>query len=734
VTSDLLPEETVGGEEGEWPVLSVTDLSITAGTGAQSVTLVRDVSLTVAHGETLGIVGESGSGKTVTALSVGGLLPAGLRVASGSVRFEGRELVAADPETLRSIRGSKIGFVFQDPQNSLDPVFTIGDQLIEAIRAHRNIPRRDARVLGIELLGRVGIAKADKRFSDYPHQFSGGMAQRVVMAIALCCDPQLLIADEPTTSLDVTMQAQILELLNSLKGELGLSVLLISHDLGVVAEMADRVAVMYAGQMVEEGLTTEMFTRPRHPYLDALIGAQPDGGDGGQRLTTIPGRVPSAARMPTGCRFHPRCSFAEERCRTGEVALVAFPSSSAHSVRCIRADELELQGIRRGGASDAAVPLRSAPGKDPRPESEVLLEVRGLTKQFVARRGVFGRGRFVVNAVDQVSFDIHSGETLGLVGETGAGKSTVGRLVLGLESPSSGSLNFRGVPLRGVDKRPMSVHRDIQAIFQNPYASLNPSMTVAELVAEPIDVHGRLPRDERLEAVRGLLGQVGLDSEYLGRHIYELSGGQLQRIAIARALSVNPKLIVLDEPISSLDVSTQAQVINLLEDLQLSHGLSYLFIGHNLAVVSHISHRLAILFGGRVVEVGESHTVYRRPRHPYTQALIGAILSTDPTNRRAVSRTGKVTARPSTGGAPGAPGDPGAGDRNSEDWPVHGCVYAGRCPLAQAVCWEEPPPAVSYEDGTTVHCHFAEESAGSFPGAADDMTPGGETQRGAALR
>jgi oligopeptide/dipeptide ABC transporter ATP-binding protein len=722
VSSNGGSEDTANSEE-ERPVLSVTDLSITAGVGATSVTLVQDVSLNIAHGETLGIVGESGSGKTVTALSVSGLLPAGLRVASGSVRFGGRELVAANPETLRSIRGSKIGFVFQDPQNSLDPVFTIGDQLIEAIRAHKSIPRSEARVLGIDLLGRVGIAKADKRFSDYPHQFSGGMAQRVVMAIALCCDPQLLIADEPTTSLDVTMQAQILELLNSLKEELGLSVLLISHDLGVVAEMADRVAVMYAGQIVEQGLTTELFTRPRHPYLDALIGAQPDGGDGGQRLTTIPGGVPSAARMPAGCRFHPRCSFAQERCRTGEVPLLDVPSSSQHAVRCVRSDELGLQGIARGGASEGALLVRDPARKGPSPEPEVLLEVRNLTKEFVARRGVFGRGRFVVKAVDDVSFDIRSGETLGLVGETGAGKSTVGRLVLGLESPTNGSMSFRGVPLRGVDKRPMSVHRDIQAIFQNPYASLNPSMTVAELVAEPIDVHGRLPRDKRVEAVKVLLGQVGLDSEYLRRHIYELSGGQLQRIAIAR-----------DEPISSLDVSTQAQVINLLEDLQLSHGLSYLFIGHNLAVVSHISHRLAILFGGHVMEMGESQTVYRRPRHPYTQALIGAILSTDPTKRRTGSRTGEIPAPQPVAVAQGAPEDCTAGNRTSEDLSIHGCVYAGRCPLAQAVCWQESPPAVSYEDGTTVHCHFAEESARSFPNAEDDVTPRGGTQRGTVLR
>jgi peptide/nickel transport system ATP-binding protein len=528
------------------------------------------------------------------------------------------------------------------------------------------------------------------------------------------------------------MQAQILELLSSLKEELGLSLLLISHDLGVVAEMADRVAVMYAGQIVEEGLTTELFARPRHPYLDALIGAQPDGGDGGdggQRLTTIPGRVPSAARMPPGCRFHPRCAYAQDRCRTGEVPLLDVSSSSQNSVRCVRSEELELSGITRGGASGGVAPEGARARQGSSPEPEVLLEVRNLTKEFVARRGVLGRGRFVLKAVDDVSFDIRSGETLGLVGETGAGKSTVGRLVLGLESPTNGSMSFRGVSLRGVDKRPMSVHRDIQAIFQNPYASLNPSMTVAELVAEPIDVHGRLPRDERREAVKVLLGQVGLDAEYLRRHIYELSGGQLQRIAIARALSVNPKLIVLDEPISSLDVSTQAQVINLLEDLQLSHGLSYLFIGHNLAVVSHISHRMAILFGGRVMEMGESQTVYRRPRHPYTQALIGAILSTDPANRRTGSRAGNATASQPVAVTIGAPGD-GAAESTS----AAGCVYAGRCPLAHAVCWRKPPPVVSYEDGTTVRCHFAEESARAFDATSDDMTSHREMPGGKVLR
>jgi oligopeptide/dipeptide ABC transporter ATP-binding protein len=668
------------------PLLKVSGLSIIAGAGPQAKTLVDDVSLSIAEGETLGVVGESGSGKTLTAMAIGGLLPAGLRIAGGIVQFAGRNLVLASSEELRSLRGSEIGFVFQDPQNSLDPVFGVGSQLVEAIRAHQTMSRQAARAHAAELLHRVGIANPAKRMSDYPYQFSGGMAQRVMMAIALCCNPKLLIADEPTTALDVTMQAQILDLLDSLKSELGLSVLLISHDLGVVAEMADHVAVLYAGQLVEHGRTTELFTRPHHPYLDALIGAQPEENEGATRLSTIPGRVPSAARMPDGCRFHPRCAFAEDRCRTEEVLLTPV-AGSRRSVRCLRAGELSLRGTEREPTGGDVVVRSAVPSADPSPATQPLLTVRNLTKAFVLRRGFLGRGRYAIRAVDDVSFVIRAGETLGLVGETGAGKSTIGSLVLGLDSPTSGTIVFDGQTLRNVEKRPASVHKDLQVIFQNPYASLNPSLTVLELVAEPIDVHGRLPQHERTEAVASLLGQVGLGSEYLRRYVYEMSGGQLQRIAIARALSVNPKLIVLDEPISSLDVSTQAQVVNLLEDLRDADGLSYLFIGHNLAVVSHLSDRLAILYGGQIVETGESRTVYRRPRHPYTQALIGAMLSTDPSHRRVV-RSGPT----STGTTPANP--------------TLGCVYAARCPLVQDLCRQTPPPDVTVEDGTIVRCHF----------------------------
>jgi peptide/nickel transport system ATP-binding protein len=686
----------------EPPLLDAQRLTIIAGTGRRAVTLVDDVSLRIATGETLGVVGESGSGKTLTAMAVGGLLPPGLRIAGGTVRFAGQNLVLAEPATLQSLRGSEIGFVFQDPQNSLDPVFSVGSQLVEAIRAHQPLSRAAARLQAVDLLARVGIAHPSKRMSDYPHQFSGGMAQRVMMAIALCCNPKLLIADEPTTALDVTMQAQILDLLQSLKAELNLSVLLISHDLGVVAATADRVAVMYAGQMVEQGTTADLFTRPGHPYLDALIAAQPDETGGAARLATIPGRVPSATRMPDGCRFHPRCSFAQDACRTGEVPLVDARSSSPRTVRCLRADELTLEGISRqiDEAVDRPTSARAPSAEDPPRSGEALLEVRDLTKEFVARQGFLGRSRHVTRAVDRVSFAIGAGETLGLVGETGAGKSTLGRLVLGLESATSGSVVFRGEAVREVEKRPLTVRRDLQVIFQNPYASLNPSMTVVDLVAEPIDVHGRLPKGARTDAVAALLDSVGLGSEYLRRYIYEMSGGQLQRIAIARALSVNPKLIVLDEPISSLDVSTQAQVVNLLDDLRVSHGLSYLFIGHNLAVVSHISDRLSILYGGQVVESGISATVYHRPRHPYTRALLGAMLSTDP---------GRHARAPSTG--------PPAVQESVRN----GCVYANRCPLAEDLCRRESPPDVVTEEGTVVRCHFVDAAAKLAPtvGAPD---------------
>jgi oligopeptide/dipeptide ABC transporter ATP-binding protein len=413
--------------------------------------------------------------------------------------------------------------------------------------------------------------------------------------------------------------------------------------------------------------------------------------------------------MPAGCRFHPRCAFAEDRCRAEEVPLLDVPSSARHLARCLRADELTLGGIGTRPASGGNVPARAKEAVLLPPTGrETLLEVRELTKVFTARRGVPGRGRYAIRAVDDVSFDIRTGETLGMVGETGAGKSTVGRLVLGLETPTRGAIRFRGETLGVVHKRPLSVHRDLQVIFQNPYASLNPSMTVVELVAEPIDVHGRLPRSERSDAVAELLASVGLGSEYLQRYIYEMSGGQLQRIAIARALSMNPKLIVLDEPISSLDVSTQAQVVNLLEDLGDSHGLSYLFIGHNLAVVSHISDTLAILYGGQIVETGESRTVYQHPRHPYTQALIGAMLSTDPARRRSRGR-----ARDPQGGAGGLPSAVNGGGK--DDPARQGCVYVQRCPLAQPVCRQEAPPDVTCEDGTVVRCHFATEAAGGIP-------------------
>jgi peptide/nickel transport system ATP-binding protein len=714
----ILEEVNVASPTTTGLVLDVRGLSVEAAYKGQTLRLVEDVSFSVGAGRTVGLVGESGSGKSVTAAAVGGLLAPGLRVAAGAVVFEGTDLVNQAEAELRRIRGARIGFVFQDPQNCLDPSFTVGDQLVEAITAHQPLNGAEARARAVELLDRVGIARAAARLDSYPHQFSGGMAQRVMLAIAISCRPRLLIADEPTTALDVTVQAQILELLLSLKAEFGLSLLLISHDLGVIAEMSDDLAVMYAGQIVETGPTPRLFRAPGHPYLSALTRVQPEAAPKGSRLATIPGSVPSAVGMPPGCRFHPRCAHAVPACSVELVALThaprpgsapTSPASAAetrHQVRCLRWGEIELAGVSSNGSAHAeagggaaavavrvgsrswAVPVDGGSPGSGAPVGAPLLEVRDLTKRFDGPRRLF-RDRTTITAVDGVSFQLTAGETLGLVGETGAGKSTVGRLVLGLEKPSGGSVLFRGAELGVTSRRAAAVHRDIQVIFQNPYASLNPAMTVADLVAEPIDVHERR-RVARRERITDLLAQVGLDPSYYRRYVYQLSGGQLQRVAIARALSVNPALIVCDEPVSSLDVSSQAQVINLLEELQESRHLSYLFIGHNLPMVAHMSDRLAIMYRGQVMELGDSEVVYHQPRHPYTRRLLGAMLSVDPGQRRLTA--GRTVAAQ----VPDAEG---------------GCPFVGQCPVAEARCHAEAPPDVTTGDGVVVRCHLVDEGS-----------------------
>jgi peptide/nickel transport system ATP-binding protein len=657
------------------PLLRVTELSVDARRPDGAVRLVDDISFELARGQTLGLVGESGSGKTVTAMSIIRLLPPALRVAAGTIEFDGRDVAAMSEPQLRTLRGDDIGVVFQDPQNSFNPAYTVGNQMVEAIRAHTNLSSKAALARAVSLLDRVGIPRAAKRVKDYPHQLSGGMAQRAMIATAIACQPKLLIADEPTTALDVTVQAQILALLRSLQDELDMSLLIISHDLSVIAEMADDVAVFYAGQVVERGDVVTTLTAPQHPYTEALLAAQPGATTKGQVLVSIPGIVPNADAMPAGCRFHPRCRYATDVCAAREPALEA-------GVRCLRHAELTLTGV--GGVADAAA-RPEAPTGDPA-SGDILVDVRDLRKEFTLRSGRWGR-KTTFAAVDDVSFTIDQAETVGLVGESGAGKSTVGRLILGLAAATAGTVRFDGADVgtaRRSERR--AIRRDVQAVFQNPYASLDPMMTIGDTLAEPLDVHASLSKSETRARVAELLGQVGLDAGAAERYPHELSGGQRQRVAIARALALNPKLIVCDEPVSSLDVSTQAQVLNLLVDLQRRFGIAYLFVGHDLSVVYQISDRVAVMYRGRVVEMGPSEAVYTTPRHPYTQALLAAVLSVDPRTRRLEAR-------------------PDAADVGAEPTAV-GCPYADRCPQVMDRCRTDDPPPTEVAPGVTVRCHL----------------------------
>ena len=655
-------------------LLEVDGLGVEVKRYGKWVEVIDDVSFAIDEGETLGLVGESGSGKTLTASAVMNLLPPSVRRAAGSVTFEGRVVSSLSQRDFRRLRGPKMAMVFQDPQNSLNPAYTVGNQMVEAIRTHHDMNKREALDRAVELLERVGIKDPRDRLGDYPHQFSGGMAQRVMIALAISSQPRLLIADEPTTALDVTVQAQILRLLQSLRDEFGMSLLLISHDLSVIAEMCDRVAVMYAGQLVETGDTRDVFVVPTHPYTEALLGSQPGPHTKGGALIAIPGTVPDPSAMPTGCRFHTRCQYAIEACVDAPPPLV---ERGGTRVRCIRVGEILLEGVRSGTPA-VATAVADTVHRDP------LLVVRDLTKDYAVGGGVFGRAKRTIRAVDEVNIDVQPGESVGLVGESGAGKTTVGRLVLGLVAPSSGTVLFEGVDSSTLSKSALRAQRrDIQVIYQNPYASLDPQMTVEDSVAEPLDIHQSLSADERRVRVVELLGQVGLDQTYRYRYQHQLSGGQRQRVAIARALALKPKLIVCDEPISSLDVSTQAQVINLLNELKRETGIAYLFVGHDLEVVHHISDRVAVMYLGRVVEWGPSDEVYANPRHPYTRMLLASVLSMDPSRRRLPLMAEE------TGG--------------QETPPAGGCPFAPRCPDVIDACRNIDPPPVEVR-GVSVRC------------------------------
>ncbi|OKH63015.1 peptide ABC transporter ATP-binding protein [Mycobacterium sp. SWH-M1] len=601
-------------------LLQVRDLTVTFPTDTERVAAVRGLDYDVASGEVVALVGESGAGKSAGAMAVVGLLPEYAEV-SGSVRLHGTELLTETDAAMSRIRGAKIGTVFQDPMSSLTPVYTVGDQIAEAIRIHRrDVTRQAARARAVELLDLVGIAQPARRATAFPHELSGGERQRVVIAIAIANDPDLLICDEPTTALDVTVQAQILDVLRTARDVTGAGVLIITHDLGVVAEFADRALVMYAGRAVETAPVADIYTRRRMPYTAGLLGSVPRlQARQGARLVPIPGAPPSLSALPAGCPFTPRCPLAVAECSAAEPELSAVGPD--HRVACIRHEEV-------AGRSAAAIygvstePVRSVGDA----EAPVVVSVRDLVKTFPLTKGVVLRRRVgEVRAVDGVDLSVRQGRTLGIVGESGSGKSTTLHQILSLTAPQQGSIEVLGADVASLDRRARRALRgDLQVVFQDPVASLDPRLPVSDVLAEPLQANGS-DKTAIADRVAELLTLVGLRREDAARYPAEFSGGQKQRIGIARALALQPKILALDEPVSALDVSIQAGIINLLLDLQDRFGLAYLFVSHDLSVVRHLAHDVAVMHRGKIVEQGTSDEVFGNPRDEYTRRLLAAV-------------------------------------------------------------------------------------------------------------
>ena len=672
------------------PLLEIEDLRTDIRLRTATVHALDGVSLTVEAGECLGIVGESGSGKTMTALSIMQLLPPGGRIVGGSITLGGADIAAMDDRGMRQIRGNEIGMIFQDPMTSLNPTMTIGDQIAETVILHRRADKKTALARAVEVLGLVGMPHPAERVGSYPHMLSGGMRQRVMIAMALACEPRLLIADEPTTALDVTIQKQILELIDDLRKRLGMAVILVTHDLGVIAGRADRATVMYAGKVVETTTTQRLFANPRHPYTEALFGALPENAvHGSQRLYSIPGMPPDLTEPPPACRFAPRCRYAQDDCRESEPPLDG--SSSDHLYRCFFPVGRDAQARDESDATVASVaPALAVPAQRP-PEDGFVLVADHLVKNFpVTANGVLQRKIGEVSAVADVSFSIRFGQTFGLVGESGCGKTTVGRLIAGLETANGGSLVVDGEDFLQVgnrDRRHRS--RKVQLIFQDSYGSMDPRMRVGSILREPLTIQRTGSRQDQGDQIAAMLDEVGLPRAAVDRYPHEFSGGQRQRIGLARALIVRPKLVIADEPVSALDVSIQAQILNLMLDLQRDLGLTYLFISHDLSVVRYVSDTIGVMYLGKLVELGPADDVYYRPVHPYTKGLIDAVPVADPVAARGREDKGV------------------AGELPSAINPPSGCRFRTRCPRAQDLCAElEPPMRLFSEPGHLAACHF----------------------------
>ena len=762
------------------PVLDIQNLSTHIKLTSSVVQAVGNIDLHVDAGETLGVVGESGCGKSMTGLSIMGLLPPGGAIVGGSIKLDGRELVGLKPEDMRRIRGNEVAMIFQDPLTSLDPTKTLGYQVAEPVRLHRNATKTEAMDRAVEVLSLVGLPRPKERLEDYPHQLSGGLRQRVMIAMALANEPKLLIADEPTTALDVTIQAQILTLLRDLKDRLGMAMLLITHDMGVIAGHADRVNVMYAGRVVETTEAGKLFAEMHHPYTQALLASIPRlSQDTRKALHAIPGLPPDLSNPPSGCRFAPRCTRATDKCRTDEPSLSGKTSDHLYSCWHPVDGPLSLELMGAGGPDAASTGLAaaadepgfvpdaliadSAPaevgmngsgpdgadlngadlgkadldgadldgadlgeagldgtGAEGRPavaaglretadgrlevadrplepakaasggETPPLLVLSNLVKEFPVTAGaVLQRRVAAVHAVSDVSFSVPAGTTFGLVGESGCGKTTIGKMIVALEKPNSGSIHLGDLEvskLRGSQLR--RKRRDLQLMFQDPHASLDPRMRVGAIIGEPLAVQHLGSRRAQRDRVFELLGEVGLPRNAVERYPHEFSGGQRQRIGLARALTLNPRLIVADEPVSALDVSIRAQVLNLMKRLQASHGLTYVVISHDLAVVKYMAERIGVMYLGKMVELGSGDDIYSRAAHPYTAGLIATIPVPEPDVERA-----KVGAAIK-------------GELPSPVNPPSGCRFRTRCPFAQERCAEEEPQLRSFGPGHVAACHF----------------------------
>ena len=678
------------------PLLQIDNLETILHTGATPVRAVDGLTLQIMQGETFALLGESGCGKSMTALSVMRLLPEVGEIVAGSIRIGGEDLLLLPEAAMRNVRGKRISMIFQEPMLSLNPVMTVAEQIGEVLQRHFNLRGAGQQQRVLEILNQVGIPDAERRMAEYPFQFSGGMKQRVMIAMALAGEPELLIADEPTTALDVTIQAQVLDLMRDLQQRSGMAILLITHDLGVVAEMAQKVAVMYAGEIVETATRAEFFRSPAHPYSRKLFASLPGKSKRDRGLAVISGSVPPLSREFVGCRFADRCDHAWDLCRTtapGWSAVVA-----GHQVRCHLFDQAAESTLHSSAIKTAEIAPQGTSTAQSAAFNSELLRVVDLKVHFPIHKGLMKRVAGYVKAVDGVSLTIPQGGTLALVGESGCGKTTVGKGILQLIPPTAGSVRYDGLELVGLERKQLRAKRaEFQIIFQDPYSSLNPRMRIVDIIEEGMnalnirnndraDHAGQQSLSLQGQKVDALLQRVGLPPETKWRYPHEFSGGQRQRIAIARALAVNPRLLICDEPTSALDVSVQAQILNLLKELQDSLGLAYLFITHNISVVEYLADEVAVMYLGRIVEWGSVDEVLGNPKHPYTQALLSAVPVIELNPKREVIRL--------------------HGDLPSPANPPAGCHFHPRCPHAMPVCHETYPGSSSFSSTHTARCHL----------------------------